>query len=111
MDYEAIKGNRMRTRSFHNENYNRRAFLRNYPLHWVEDEYSKEDTARVCGQQQSKERWIQKRRDNHSDGRRPEQSKETQEDFPICVLLGWKEDFVIQETQASARNLCYCMHP
>ena len=56
MDYEAIKGNRMRTRSFHNENYNRRAFLRNYPLHWVEDEYSKEDTARVCGQQQSKER-------------------------------------------------------
>ena len=49
MDYEAIKGNRMRTRSFRGENYNnRRAFLRSYPLHWGEDEYSKEDTARVA---------------------------------------------------------------
>ncbi|KAM3753843.1 hypothetical protein ACB098_03G122700 [Castanea mollissima] len=48
MDYEAIKGNRMRTRSFRDENYNRRVFLRSYPLHWGEDEYSKEDTARVA---------------------------------------------------------------
>ena len=48
MDYEAIKGNRMRTRSFRGENYNGRAFLRSYPLHWGEDEYSKEDTARVA---------------------------------------------------------------
>lgn len=49
MDYEAIKGNKMRTRSFRDENYNnRRAFWRSYPLHWGEDEYSKEDTARVA---------------------------------------------------------------
>lgn len=49
MDYEAIMGNRMRTRSFRDENYNnRRTFLRSYPLHWGEDEYSKEDTPRVA---------------------------------------------------------------
>lgn len=74
MDYEAIKGNRMRTRSFRGENYNnRRAFLRSYPLHWGEDEYSKEDTARVAdnGNQKKDECNKEETVEDQSDQKKP----------------------------------------
>ncbi|KAK7818151.1 hypothetical protein CFP56_041762 [Quercus suber] len=45
----------MRTRSFRNENYNRRAFLRCYPLHnQKKDECNKEETVTVEDQSDHK---------------------------------------------------------
>lgn len=72
--------------------------MRSYPLHWGEDEYSKEDTPRVAANSNQKKDEYNKEETITVTVKRPERSKETQEeDFPICVLLGWKEDFVIQE--------------
>ena len=89
MDYEAIKGNRMRTRSFRGENYNnRRAFLRSYPLHWGEDEYSKEDTARVAdnGNQKKDECNKEETVEDQSDQKKPKKKI-----FPSVFYWGGKK--------------------